>query len=263
MGGEYPFAAADATNLKARAQEAAFATFSAIYAKPRLGRHCVEFCRFGNRATGHRDFARDLLVDHLIARRARSADKQRLSSHRYAGFSTSLAMVLGLLLGRVVGELLGRRITFFAIGVLAAAETLFLWKILPFLPSRCAGSLASLPILARRPLLLALYLLTFLIVGAYFTTYSYIEPFVAKFNPAGDCFVSYVPLAFGASGIAASVLFSKLYRPFPNAFLICAILFILASVLTLKAFVAEGAALLLAAFVWGSGDFWLRALIVD
>lgn len=63
--------------------------------------------------------------------------------------------------------------------------------------------------LAKRPMLLALYLLTFLIVGAYFTTYSYIELFVAKFNPAGDCFVSYVLLAFGASGIAASVLFQS------------------------------------------------------
>lgn len=119
---------------------------------------------------------------------------------------TSLAMVLGLPLGRVVGELFGWRITFFAIGTLAAAETLFLWKILPFLPSRRAGSLASLPMLVRRPLLLALYLLTFLIVGAYFTIYSYIEPFVAKFNPAGDHFVSYVPLAFGASGIGVEAL---------------------------------------------------------
>lgn len=109
---------------------------------------------------------------------------------------TSLAMVLLLPLGRVVGTL-------------AVAETLFLWKILPLLPSRRAGSLASLPMLVRRPLLLALYLLTFLIVGAYFTIYSYIEPFVAKFNPAGDHFVSYVPLAFGASGIAASVLFQS------------------------------------------------------
>lgn len=131
---------------------------------------------------------------------------------------TSLAIVLGLPLGRVAGELFGWRITFFAIGTLAAAETLFFWKILPFLPSRRADSLASLPMLARRPMLLALYLLTFLIVGAHFTTYSYVEPFVAKFNPAGDHFVTYVLLAFGASGIAASVLFSKLYRSFPNAF---------------------------------------------
>ena len=107
--------------------------------------------------------------------------------------------------------------------------------------------------LARRPLLLALYLLTFLIVGAHFATYSYIELFVAKFNPAGDHLVTYVLLAFGASGIAASVLFSKLYRLFANAFLICSILFIPASVLTLKVFVANDAALLLAAFVWGIG----------
>ena len=86
VGGEYPFVAADAANLEARAQETAFTTFRAIYAKPRPGRHCVEFCRFGNRATWYRDFARDLLVDHLIARRAPSADKQRLSGYRHAGF---------------------------------------------------------------------------------------------------------------------------------------------------------------------------------
>ena len=78
---------------------------------------------------------------------------------------------------------------------------------------------------------------------------------MAKFNPVGDHFVTYVLLAFGASGILASVLFSKLYRSFANAFLICSILFILASVLTLKAFVANDVALLLAAFVWGVGIF--------
>ena len=109
--------------------------------------------------------------------------------------------------------------------------------------------------LAKRPMLLALYLLTLLIVGAHFTTYSYVEPFVAKFNPARDHFVTYVLLAFGASGILASMLFSKLYRHFPNAFLICSILFILASALTLKVFVANDVALLLAAFVWGVGIF--------
>lgn len=139
--------------------------------------------------------------------------------------------------------------------MLAVAETLFLWKILLLLPSRRAGSLASLPILAKHPLLLALYLLTFLIVGAHFTIYGYVEPFAAKFSPAGNHFATYILLAFGASGIAASVLFSKLYRSFANAFLICSILFIPALVLTLKAFVAEGAALLLAAFVWGIGIF--------
>ncbi len=60
--------------------------------------------------------------------------------------------------------------------------------------------------LAKHPLLLALYLLTFLIVGAYFATYSYIELFVAKFNPAGDHLVTYVLLAFGTLSVGGRAL---------------------------------------------------------
>ncbi|WJD48476.1 sugar transporter [Enterobacter sp. PGRG2] len=123
---------------------------------------------------------------------------------------TALAMVLGLPIGRLVGQYFGWRTTFFIIGLGALITLLCLVKLLPRLPSEHSGSLKSLPVLFRRPALMAIYLLTVVVVTAHYTAYSYIEPFVMTVAGSSASFATLLLLVLGGAGIIGSMLFSKL-----------------------------------------------------
>jgi len=133
---------------------------------------------------------------------------------------TSLAMVLGIPLGRVVGELLGWRTTFLAIGAVAALAMLSLFRLLPLLPSQNAGTLASVPLLLRRRSLMWLYVLLAVVVTAQFTGYSYIEPFVQEVAGLGSASVTLTLLLFGGMGLIGSLLFSRFGMRHPHRFLL-------------------------------------------
>lgn len=123
---------------------------------------------------------------------------------------TALAMVLGLPIGRIVGQYFGWRTTLFAIGMGALVTLVCLIKLLPALPSEHSGSLKSLPLLMRRPALLSIYLLTVIVVTAHYTAYSYIEPFVQVVAGFSANFATLLLLILGGAGIIGSVLFGKL-----------------------------------------------------
>ena len=66
---------------------------------------------------------------------------------------TSIAMIVGLPLGRVIGLYVGWRTTFFFIAAVAAAVWLFLAAIFPRVPSRDTISLRKVPSLLGNPAL--------------------------------------------------------------------------------------------------------------
>lgn len=136
---------------------------------------------------------------------------------------TALAMVLGVPIGRIIGQYLGWRITFGMIGASALVLMLMLIKLLPKLPSEHTGSLSSVPMLFRRPALVGMYLLVTLVVTAHYTAYSYIEPFMQVIASQGENFTTFLLLIFGTAGIVGSIIFSVLGNKFPSALLLSAI----------------------------------------
>ena len=166
---------------------------------------------------------------------------------------TSMAMILGLPLGRILGDSLGWRVTFGLIGIFAVGVGAWLYKILPLLPSKNSGSLKSLPELARNGFLMVIFLLTAIVISAHFSTYSDIEPFAKDINGFDGKFITIFLLLFGVAGIVASVLFSKFYKLIPNAFTAISIAIILACLLALNLIATNESFMLALAFIWGLG----------
>ena len=162
-----------------------------------------------------------------------------------------LAMVLGIPLGRVVGQYFGWQLSFLLIGVCAAGVMLVLAKNLPALPSQNTGSLSSLPSLFKRRNLMLLYAMTVLIITAHFTAYSYIEPFVLQVGGFKAEQVTIVLSLYGLAGFAASYLFGKWFAKSQRLFMLGAVAVILLSALLLLPFASFPYAVYALVFIWG------------
>ncbi|EKA5676686.1 sugar transporter [Salmonella enterica] len=164
---------------------------------------------------------------------------------------TALAMVLGLPIGRVVGQYFGWRTTFFAIGMGALITLLCLIKLLPKLPSEHSGSLKSLPLLFRRPALMSLYVLTVVVVTAHYTAYSYIEPFVQNVAGLSANFATVLLLILGGAGIIGSLVFGKLGNRHASSLVSIAIALLVICLLLLLPAANREAHLAILSIFWG------------
>lgn len=161
--------------------------------------------------------------------------------------------VADVIYGRMIGQALGWRATFGIIGIIALIVLMMIWRLLPYLPSKNAGSIKSLPLLFKRPMLIGIYLLVALIVSGHFTAYSYIEPFMIKISSVSVENTTFILLVFGLAGVVASFLFGRLYGKAPNKFILSGIAIIMCSQLCLLFLSDSTVAMFMVAFVWGIG----------
>lgn len=135
---------------------------------------------------------------------------------RALGLSTiatgsSVAMVVGLPLGRVVGLYVGWRMTFLSIAIISALIFIFISVVFPKLQSRGKFAFKQLPALLHNRVLVGVFIMSVLFATAHYTGYSYIEPFLGKVAALSPDVVTLVLIVFGASGMLGSISFSKYY----------------------------------------------------
>lgn len=141
---------------------------------------------------------------------------QRLAISAVA-LGTSMAMILGLPLGRVIGLALGWRMTFLSIAVISLMVLLLLIAVFPKLRNPGTFTVRRVPEIFRDRVIVSIYgSLVVTVVGIY-CCYSYIEPFLLDFAGLSPDMVTVYLTAYGVAGILGSYIFTKVYgtRRFP------------------------------------------------
>ena len=164
---------------------------------------------------------------------------------------TSLAIVLGLPLGRLIGQSLGWRTTFACIALVAFVMLFFLLKLLPQLPSVNAGSLKSLPLLIKRPALMGVYVLTALAITAHFTAYSYIEPFVQQIALLSGDFATITLFIFGIAGMLGSTIFAHFKHTYPFTIVVSSLTALIVSLILMLPLAPYQIPLSILCLFWG------------
>ncbi|MDF7670298.1 sugar transporter [Orbaceae bacterium ESL0721] len=130
---------------------------------------------------------------------------------------TSMATVLGIPIGTMIGQLAGWRVTFLGIAAIALCVMFLLLYLLPRIPSNSNIPLQSIPNVLSRPQLLHIFLLTAILITGHFTAYTYINPFMQRVGGFSEDTVVLLLLMVGFSGIIGSIIFATYAKRYPTA----------------------------------------------
>lgn len=176
---------------------------------------------------------------------------------RALGLSTiatgsSVAMVVGLPLGRVVGLYVGWRMTFLSIAIISALIFIFIAVVFPKLQSRGKFAFKQLPDLLHNRVLVGVFIMSVLFATAHYTGYSYIEPFLGKVAALSPDVVTLVLIVFGASGMLGSISFSKYYMANRRRFMFVMTIGPALCLLLLQVAAASLLAVVVVCIMWGA-----------
>ena len=132
---------------------------------------------------------------------------------------TSVATIAGLPLGKMIGHYAGWRIAFLIVAIITFVVLTYMEFLFPKMECGEPFRVKQLPELFKNRALVCIYIQTFLFVVGYYTSYSYIDPFLQQVAHMGNSTVTITLFVFGAAGLLGSFLFSKFYDKYRHGFL--------------------------------------------
>lgn len=156
-------------------------------------------------------------IASVMAVRAAPKGKQS-SALGFVITGSSLAMIAGLPLGRMIGLYVDWRVSFLCIGLVALCVGIAFWRVFPTMPNTQNISLKTLPTLLHNKAFMKICFLTLVFVSGHFSAYTYIEPFLENVAGFRANSVTFILCLFGLMGVVGSVLFARFYERFHLAF---------------------------------------------
>ncbi len=164
---------------------------------------------------------------------------------------SSVATIVGMPLGRVVGLALGWRSAFLAVALITGAVLVYLAFVFPKMPAGEPFTVAKLPRMLSNKALVGIYVFIAVAVSGYYTAYSYIEPFLLQTAGLDEGHVTAMLTVFGVAGIAGSFVYARLFDGHKRAFFRMAVGALVVALLALGVLSCSPALIIADFLLWG------------
>ena len=164
---------------------------------------------------------------------------------------TSIAMIAGLPIGRMIGLAMGWRASFISIAIVAIFALILLVIVFPRVENPGTFTLRRLPELFRNKALVGIYVVIAIFVTGYYTGYSYIEPFMIQIANLSESMTTVGLTIFGFAGIVGSFVFIKYYDRIRYEFLIGSILGVSVCLMLLNVSAYSAITMMMICMFWG------------
>ncbi|MET8982798.1 MFS transporter [Streptomyces sp. NPDC004539] len=144
------------------------------------------------------------IVATIAIRLVAAKDGVKATSIAFSGIS--IALVLGVPFGSLLGNLSGWRSAFASLAVLSGVTLLVIRMLVPELPSQSVLRVRDFGPLVRSRALLGALLVTFVVVVGNYAAYTYISPFLSDSRGVSLSMIGPFLLVYGISGVFGNFL---------------------------------------------------------